>query len=345
MRKFIAGVAAIAMAGSVAYAQPGKGNGNGQGNGKDKGQAAQVERGNGNGNGKADRGNPGNGNMKAAAKQDRANGNGNGNRNAGYESRGNGNGNGNAKVKYDKPGQANRGNGQGNAKAYKGNDRYDDDYRRNGYRDRDGNIVDRIVRWGDDRNYGLVDGCPPGLAKKNPPCVPPGLAKQQDGYFSSGYYRPSFFGLGGIGDGRYYYNDGYLMRMGSNNLVDAFIPLLGGALGIGNVWPSYYQPVEVPRYYRDYYNLSPNGYRYADNVLYRVDPETQAIQSIAALLTGDDFRVGQPMPAGYDVYNVPYGYRDRYYDRPDAYYRYADGYVYQVDPETRLIASAIELLI
>jgi len=44
------------------------------------------------------------------------------------------------------------------------------------------------------------------------------------------------------------------------------------------------------------------------------------------------------------VYNVPYGYRDQYYDTPDALYRYSDGYVYQVDPETRLIAAAIELL-
>ena len=107
-----------------------------------------------------------------------------------------------------------------------------------------------------------------------------------------------------------------------------------------------YQPATLDPYYVDYYRLgSQGGYRYADNVVYRVDPETTAITSIAALLTGDDFRVGQPMPAGYDVYNVPYGYRDRYYDRPDAYYRYADGYVYQVDPETRLIAAAIELLI
>ena len=330
MRKFLAGIAAIAMASSMAYAQPGKGNG--QGNGKNKGQAAQVDRGPGNGNAK--RGGPGNAKMKQdrGPQVQRANDN---------------RGNGNAKrenARFDRPDKANRGNG--NAKAYRG-DRgpdYDDDYIR-GRRDRDGNIIDRVARWGEDRNRGLVNGCPPGLDKKTPRCIPPGLAKKRTDYYGSGYYRPSFFGLGGIGDGRYFYNDGYLMRIGSNNIASAFVPLLGGALGIGNTWPSYYQPVSVPRYYQDYYNLSPNGYRYADNVLYRVDPETTAIQSIAALLTGDEFRVGQPMPAGYDVYNVPYGYRDQYYDRPDAYYRYSDGYVYQVDPETRLIASAIELLI
>ena len=62
------------------------------------------------------------------------------------------------------------------------------------------------------------------------------------------------------------------------------------------------------------------------------------------LLTGDQFAIGQPMPLGYDVYNVPYDYRDQYLDGPDANYRYADGYVYEVDPKTQLIAAAIELL-
>ena len=113
----------------------------------------------------------------------------------------------------------------------------------------------------------------------------------------------------------------------------------------GNVWPSYYSPVELPDYYRDFYGLgSPDSYRYLDNTLYRVDPETMAINSIAALLTGDEITIGQPMPMGYSVYNVPYAYRDRYVDGPDATYRYSDGYVYRMDPETGLVAAAIELL-
>ena len=96
----------------------------------------------------------------------------------------------------------------------------------------------------------------------------------------------------------------------------------------------------------DYYDLGGRDrYRYADNVIYRVNPEDAAITSIAALITGDEFTIGQPMPAGYDVYNVPYAYRDRYYDTSDYMYRYSDGYVYQVDPETRLVASVIDLLI
>jgi hypothetical protein len=50
------------------------------------------------------------------------------------------------------------------------------------------------------------------------------------------------------------------------------------------------------------------------------------------------------MPPGYDVYNVPYTYRGQYADGPDARYRYSDGYLYQIDPTTQLVAAAIDLL-
>ena len=63
-----------------------------------------------------------------------------------------------------------------------------------------------------------------------------------------------------------------------------------------------------------------------------------------ALLAGD-LAVGSQLPAGYDVYNVPVAYRDRYYDTPDAWYRYNDGYIYQVDPQTRLVQAVIEALV
>ena len=50
------------------------------------------------------------------------------------------------------------------------------------------------------------------------------------------------------------------------------------------------------------------------------------------------------MPQGYEVYNVPYSYRDQYADGPDSNYRYSDGTIYQVDPTTQLIQAAIQLL-
>jgi hypothetical protein len=158
-------------------------------------------------------------------------------------------------------------------------------------------------------------------------------------------YRPAYFGYSGIDDGRYYYDDGYLYQLGADNGILGFIPLLGGALGIGEIWPSFYEPAPLPPYYAEYFNLGEqSGYRYADDVIYRVDPGTSAITSIAALLTGDTFSVGQPMPDGYDIYNVPYGYRDQYYDTGEANYRYADGYIYEVDPTTQLISTVIELI-
>lgn len=221
---------------------------------------------------------------------------------------------------------------------YREDRRYAD---RRDYRDRDRRDYRRVT-------YRIVDGCPPGLRKKRNGCLPPGQAKKRDRrverYYST-RYAPDFWGVPYRENVRYRYDDGYLLRFDGGR-VGGYIPLLGGALAIGNPWPTDYGRRAVPDYYVDYYDLGRNSsYRYADNVVYRLDSETAAITSIAALLTGDEFVVGQPMPRGYDVYNVPYSYRDRYYDRPDALYRYSDGYVYQIDPETRLIAAAIELLV
>lgn len=212
-------------------------------------------------------------------------------------------------------------------------------------RERDGRDWDRR-----DRVYASVPDCPPGLAKKNNGCLPPGLAKgkrddrlYRDRYF--GYdYRPSLFGIPLRTRADYAYYDGYLIPRSGSGL--GFIPLLGGALAVGQVWPQQYPSLRIPDWRRDYYGFQdPRDYRYADNVIYRVDPQTAAIQSVVALLTGNDFTVGQRMPAGYDVYNIPGPYRDRYYDTDDALYRYADGRVYQIDPTTMLIAQAIDLVL
>lgn len=195
-------------------------------------------------------------------------------------------------------------------------------------------------RWAEARDRGLINGCPPGLAKKNNGCRPPGQAKKDAWQPLLG--RSDWWGYRDWRDGVRYY-DGYLLRYNGDR-VASYIPLLGGALSLGSVWPDYYQPLAMPGYYQDFYGLGPS-FRYADNVLYRVDPETAVIGSIAALLTGDDIVIGQPLPAYYDVYNVPYRYRDRYVDGTDSIYRYSDGYVYRVDPKTRLVQAAIELLL
>ena len=81
---------------------------------------------------------------------------------------------------------------------------------------------------GHSRGHGPADGgprhvqsCPPGLAKKNPACVPPGLAKQSYnvGERLTGDYillaNPQDYGMP---DGTYYANDGYLYRVDPDTL-------------------------------------------------------------------------------------------------------------------------------
>ena len=369
MRRIATAVAAVVLLAGAAHAQ-----GNGKGNDKQGGggkPAAAMQGGPGNGGGKANRGDGGV-SMAASMRGADARGGGNaqanrqGGANKASEQRGNavqadrgkssGNGQANriASGNSEQRGnsQADRGNGNKSQAAVRqdANDRGRGNDNRAVVVDRRDSTVVNVSGRGADRSFirlgsrGLIDGCPPGLAKKNPPCVPPGLARDNERRLF-GYDRPDWWGLSRLGDGRYFYDDGYLLRLGDDGRIGGYVPLLGGALSIGNAWPTYYQPVRLPDYYSSYYNLGPyDSYRYADNVIYRVDPQTSAITSIAALLTGDDFTIGQRMPLGYDVYNVPYGYRDRYYDTPEALYRYSDGYVYQVDPKTRLIAAAIELL-
>ena len=351
MHWFLAGTAAIALAASGAIAQPGNGNGNGNG----KGGPAHAQSGN-HGGGNANRGNGG-------GKQNAQRGNGGGN----SQQANRGNGGGNAKSDRgngnDSPARAiaNRGNGNGNPVHAGNNGRGQSIATRNmGRGDANARGADRRIASYDgpsryiDRTYYserdvrsniVLDGCPPGLAKKYNGCRPPGQARK-DGFLRRDSYSPDWWGLSRYRDSyNYRYDGGYLVRLLTDGSVGSYIPLLGGALSLGSTWPRSYGYTNLSPYYSDYYDLGgPNNYRYADNVVYRLEPETRAITSIAALLTGDDFTIGQRMPQGYDIYNVPPSYRDRYYDRPDAMYRYSDGYIYQMDPETRLVAAAIELL-
>ncbi|WP_260926638.1 hypothetical protein [Novosphingobium sp. 9] len=133
--------------------------------------------------------------------------------------------------------------------------------------------------------------------------------------------------------------------MGTGNTVASYVPLLGGALAVGAIWPAAVQSAALPDYYSTYFGLgAADTYRYYDDTLYRVNPQGNAITAVAALLTGNTIAVGKVMPPGYDIYNVPYGYRDQYVDGPDALYRYSDGYIYQLDPKTRMVRAAIEML-
>ena len=238
----------------------------------------------------------------------------------------------------------------------KGNDRVqirnrDDARDLVGLRNRDDDR--RLASWDDDHDYG--HGCPPGLAKKHNGCLPPGQAKKWVGRslplglrasLLDGPYRQWY-----RDNDRYYYrNDGdYIYQVNrQGGLIDALIPFGARDYGyypVGMNYPVDYNSYNVPYQYRSFY---PDGgdynYRYGNNAIYQVNPQTNAIQSIVALLAGD-LSVGQRMPSNYGVYNVPLDYRDRYYDSPDAMYRYNDGYIYRADPKTQLITAVIDAIV
>ncbi|HEY5723699.1 MAG TPA: hypothetical protein VIT45_15410 [Allosphingosinicella sp.] len=234
--------------------------------------------------------------------------------------------------------------------AVRGPDRIDD--RRLSDRRRDWSPsrgdVQRIAAW--DRN------CPPGLAKKHNGCMPPGLAKNRFGVgdrvdrtIYSSYRLPAGYQSLYYDTQAYYYrydNAGNLYRVDSrSNMVSGLIPLLGSSFVVGQRIPAGFASYNVPVQYRDtYYDSNDSWYRYGDDAIYQVNPQSGTIESIVALLTGD-LSVGQPLPAGYDVYNLPLDYRDDYVDDQDYMYRYADGGIYQVDAKTQIIKAIVEMLV
>ena len=213
-------------------------------------------------------------------------------------------------------------------------------------------------RWDDSRNRNFAGNgaaCPPGLAKKTPACIPPGQAKKlsigqqmQANWFPQNNLPLQYRDLYTDNGNTYFRYDenGYIYRVNrDNNLVSGLIPLLGGGFSVGQALPAGYDIYNVPLQYRDtYFDTDDLYYRYGDNAIYQVDPQTQVIQNVVALLTGDSFGVGQQMPTGYDMYNLPLQYRDQYADTDQYNYRYADGNIYQVDPKTQIVQAIISAL-
>ena len=199
-------------------------------------------------------------------------------------------------------------------------------------------------------------GCPPGLAKKNNGCLPPGQARKlyalgervprgwYDVYNLPGTYRDVYYDSP---DYAWRYDDsGYIYGVDrQSNLVDALIPLLGGGFGVGQALPAGYDAYNLPYQYRDLYQDGDDAaYRYGDDAIYQVDPRSGTIESVVALLTGGGLGLGQALPDGYDAYNLPMRYRDEYQDGPDSIYRYADGNIYQADAKTQIIQAVISAL-
>jgi len=285
--------------------------------------------------------------------------------------------------------------------------------------DRAERLVQRLERrdvlrardWDDLVRGGIwVNGCPPGLAKKPVPCIPPGQVRNVVGQpltvlrdrvtlravperlrvvyadtpdyyyrYGNGYiYRVNrqndlisallpLFGLGltagqpfpaaysnyylptglqsfypSTSQDYYRYANGYVYEIdGRTGLIEDVDPLLGYGYGYGQMMPATYSAYNVPYQYRPLYaDTSSSYYRYAPGAIYQVDPTTSLITAVSALLTGG-MTVGQPMPMGYSTYNVPMAYRANYFDTPNDWYRYSNGYVYRVDPATQLVTAIV----
>ena len=362
MAKWILAMGAAALALTApALAGPDKGQGGGKGGGQ------KAERGGGGGGGggqKAERGNGGGKQDRQAQRFDRGNG---GDRQAQRVDRvERGNKAERQVARFDRGGdKVAKSDRREYERSFK-NDRKDDkrearvlrDIDRGDVRLRDGNRDGdrRYAGFNSGRGYtGYADNCPPGLAKKNNGCLPPGQAKKfigaalpvylgsqmLDGPFRQWYQDNDQYTYRGDGD--------YIYRVNrQGGLVDALFPYQDrdySYYDVGSAYPADYNFYNVPQQYQSYY---PDGndynYRYGDGAIYQVNRSDNMISSIVALLAGD-LGVGQQLPADYGVYNVPMAYRDRYYDTPEASYRYNDGYIYQADPKTQLITAVIDALV
>ena len=194
-----------------------------------------------------------------------------------------------------------------------------------------------------DRSSSLIDALIPLLAGGFLPgqyLPQPYMASFVPDYYGFDSFYPDYADV----CNRYYYGVVYQVDC-DDGYVENVLPMYAGGYGVGQLLPSAYSYYNVPMQYRDlYYDTPDYGYWYSPGAIYQYDPRSSMITSGAALLS-PGFTVGQPLPAGYDVYNVPYDYRATYYDTPNAWYRYNNGYIYQVDPTTQLVTAIVASLL
>ena len=158
------------------------------------------------------------------------------------------------------------------------------------------------------------------------------------------YYQPSYFNAFYPNSPYdcYRYGYGYVYETNCmSGMVENVIPTYDYGYGVGQIMPASYSYYNVPYAYRSYFaDNNDYYYRYAPGAIYQVDRSTALISAVAALLTGG-LTVGQPLPIGYSAYNVPLAYRASYYDTPDIWYRYDNGYIYAVDPGSRMVRNVV----
>jgi hypothetical protein len=93
----------------------------------------------------------------------------------------------------------------------------------------------------------------------------------------------------------------------------------------------------IPQALSSIYRDTPDYYyRYGNGYAYQVNRADNVIRDLLPLF-GLGYTVGQTFPASYPNYYMPSAYQPFYPDTPYTSYRYANGYMYQVDPITGLI--------
>lgn len=198
--------------------------------------------------------------------------------------------------------------------------RYGDGY---AYRvDRGSNLISALIPL-------LAGGYMPGQYLPN---------NYMNSYVPSSYGFNSFYPDTSYGCNRY--ANGMVYQVDCvTGMIEGVVPLYAGGYGVGQMLPSAYY--NVPNQYRGLYaDNSDYGYYYAPGAIYQYDQGSSLITSVAALLS-PGFGIGQQLPMGYNAYNVPYAYRDTYYDTPNNWYRYNNGNIYQVDPTTQLVTAVV----
>ena len=104
---------------------------------------------------------------------------------------------------------------------------------------------------------------------------------------------------------------------------------------------------DLPQRLRSVYRDTPDYYyRYGDGgYVYRVNRTNEVVSALLPLF-GLGYTAGQTWPVGYNAYNygLPTAYQPFYPQTPYADYRYANGYVYEVDPYTGLIRDVDPML-
>ena len=112
----------------------------------------------------------------------------------------------------------------------------------------------------------------------------------------------------------------------------------------GALLPSAYSNRMLPLGLRDFYRDDDDYmYRLGDGYLYRVDRDTNLVASLLPLF-GAGLMPGQMFPSSYANYGMPLQYQPFYQDNPDDYYRFANGYVYEIDRDSGMIENMVPLM-